>query len=529
MVAQAAKYRDEIRRALVLVENDGLIAQYGCRIEDKGITFTIHFRNSPRPAHAERYLETQIAPQLDRAGLAWSIGRMVFEVRPPVAVDKGTAVKRLRGRRRIDHLLYAGDDRTDLDAFREATDPDRRPLERGPARAVRGGRRLRRRPGRRGGDPARRWRRGMTQDPEQRYREESKRRFERIKSRTRYNRNLLLCADPRRRPGHRPGGGLAGARADRRGRRRHRRRGVLPLAPVVAGDRRGRARGDERVGGGARVDVRARAGRAGRRRVLPRPREARLQARVLGSDGGAARSDRQLHLLDLRDADARRGNGSTETYREEVKHKHTVLRLELGDLGLHSLQLSPQGLGGGMFEKLRSTFTGSRSVNLESSEFNGRYTLLVEDAADDVIVRRIFEPAFIVRCVEGRFPMATFQYERPALAFIWSDQYDVTELRGGRAPDRRRVADGRGADGDPRSGWRPSSTALEQRLQLGPLTGVDDVRGGGPSAPRVHHAEPHRLQPRDAVGVRVDRQLRARLDRPAGRGRRRGRAGRAAR
>ena len=121
VVAQAAKYREEIRRALVLVENDGLIAQYGCRIEDKGITFTIHFRNSPRPAHAERYLETQIAPQLDRAGLAWSIGRMVFEVRPPVAVDKGTAVKRLRGRRRIDHLLYAGDDRTDLDAFREAT------------------------------------------------------------------------------------------------------------------------------------------------------------------------------------------------------------------------------------------------------------------------------------------------------------------------------------------------------------------------------------------------------------------------
>jgi hypothetical protein len=82
-----------------------------------------------------------------------------------------------------------------------------------------------------------------------------------------------------------------------------------------------------------------------------------------------------------------------------------------------------------MFEKLRSTFTGSRSVNLESDEFNSRYTLLVEDVADDVIVRRIFEPAFIVRCVEGRFPMATFQYERPALAFIWSDQYDISELQ----------------------------------------------------------------------------------------------------
>jgi trehalose 6-phosphate phosphatase len=42
-------------------------------------------------------------------------------VRPPVAVDKGSAIKRLRGRRRIVQLLYVGDDRTDLDAFREAT------------------------------------------------------------------------------------------------------------------------------------------------------------------------------------------------------------------------------------------------------------------------------------------------------------------------------------------------------------------------------------------------------------------------
>ena len=69
-----------------------------------------------------------------------------------------------------------------------------------------------------------------------------------------------------------------------------------------------------------------------------------------------------------------------------------------------------------------------RSVDLESAEFNGRYTLLVEDASDDVIVRRIFEPAFVVRCVEGRFPMATFQYERPALSFIWNDRYDVEQL-----------------------------------------------------------------------------------------------------
>jgi trehalose 6-phosphate phosphatase len=121
VVAQAAKYAEPIHRALLSIENDGLLPEMGCWIEDKGITFSVHFRGSPRPDHALRYLEAQITPQLDRAGLSWSFGRMVLEVRPPVPIDKGSAIKRLRGRRRIVELLYIGDDRTDLDAFREAT------------------------------------------------------------------------------------------------------------------------------------------------------------------------------------------------------------------------------------------------------------------------------------------------------------------------------------------------------------------------------------------------------------------------
>ena len=121
VVPQAARYLDAVREALLVVENDGLLPELGCRVEDKGVTFTVHYRGSPRPDHALRYLEAQIVPKLDRAGLAWSFGRMVLEVRPPVAVDKGSAVRRLRGRKRITNLMYVGDDRTDLDAFREAT------------------------------------------------------------------------------------------------------------------------------------------------------------------------------------------------------------------------------------------------------------------------------------------------------------------------------------------------------------------------------------------------------------------------
>jgi len=42
---------------------------------------------------------------------------MVLEVRPPVDAHKGTAVRALVARAGARRALYAGDDRTDLDAF----------------------------------------------------------------------------------------------------------------------------------------------------------------------------------------------------------------------------------------------------------------------------------------------------------------------------------------------------------------------------------------------------------------------------
>jgi trehalose 6-phosphate phosphatase len=42
---------------------------------------------------------------------------MVLEVRPPVEAHKGTAVRTLVRRAGVARALYAGDDRTDVDAF----------------------------------------------------------------------------------------------------------------------------------------------------------------------------------------------------------------------------------------------------------------------------------------------------------------------------------------------------------------------------------------------------------------------------
>jgi trehalose 6-phosphate phosphatase len=86
-------------------------------LEDKGLTVALHWREAPdeQPARAE--LES-IAERAGEAGLEARWGRKVLELRPPVRADKGTAVRALLKERGLQRALYAGDDTTDLDAFR---------------------------------------------------------------------------------------------------------------------------------------------------------------------------------------------------------------------------------------------------------------------------------------------------------------------------------------------------------------------------------------------------------------------------
>ena len=85
--------------------------------ERKPLSLSFHFRRADDEAAARAYLE-RVAEAAEREGLVARWGRKVLEVRPPVAADKGTAVRALVTRAGVDRALYAGDDTTDLDAFR---------------------------------------------------------------------------------------------------------------------------------------------------------------------------------------------------------------------------------------------------------------------------------------------------------------------------------------------------------------------------------------------------------------------------
>ena len=86
-------------------------------LEDKGLTVAFHWREAGDEAEAVRRLE-DVAGRAEALGLEAHWGRKVLELRPPVAADKGTAVRGLLAERGLRRALYAGDDTTDLDAFR---------------------------------------------------------------------------------------------------------------------------------------------------------------------------------------------------------------------------------------------------------------------------------------------------------------------------------------------------------------------------------------------------------------------------
>jgi trehalose 6-phosphate phosphatase len=90
----------------------------GIRVEDKDAIWAFHWRGAPDEAAARKALEA-VAADAERGGLVPHWGRMVLEIRPRVAADKGTAVASTLDGRDLARALYAGDDTTDLDAFRE--------------------------------------------------------------------------------------------------------------------------------------------------------------------------------------------------------------------------------------------------------------------------------------------------------------------------------------------------------------------------------------------------------------------------
>ncbi len=112
-------YRPALQAALHDAE---ALAQPGMQLEDKGATASIHYRRTADPAAAAARLAPALTALAAKHGLKLFSGRMVFELRPPLDIHKGTALRALVSEYRLDAALYLGDDTTDADALLAARD-----------------------------------------------------------------------------------------------------------------------------------------------------------------------------------------------------------------------------------------------------------------------------------------------------------------------------------------------------------------------------------------------------------------------
>jgi trehalose 6-phosphate phosphatase len=92
----------------------------GMQIEDKGATLSIHYRRTAEPEAVSQQLGPVIREIAARHNLTFFQGRMVFELRPPIEINKGTAFRSLIRDHNLEAAIYLGDDTTDVDALQMA-------------------------------------------------------------------------------------------------------------------------------------------------------------------------------------------------------------------------------------------------------------------------------------------------------------------------------------------------------------------------------------------------------------------------
>jgi trehalose 6-phosphate phosphatase len=99
--------------------NGKLAESPGIRVEEKSVSVAVHWRQAPDHAVAAQQVREVTAQVAAETGLRVEPGKLVEELRPPIAVDKGSAISRLMSTmENLTLLAYAGDDLGDIPALR---------------------------------------------------------------------------------------------------------------------------------------------------------------------------------------------------------------------------------------------------------------------------------------------------------------------------------------------------------------------------------------------------------------------------
>ncbi len=117
LAPQAKPYRPNLEQAMQQIKE---MMPDGMWVEDKEATLSVHYRDTENPVETAEHYHSHFEEIAISNDLKLFQGRMIFELRPPLDVDKGTIFKQLIEENSLDAALYLGDDTTDADALKMA-------------------------------------------------------------------------------------------------------------------------------------------------------------------------------------------------------------------------------------------------------------------------------------------------------------------------------------------------------------------------------------------------------------------------
>ena len=115
-VPEAAEYVERIREVFEALREASNPA--GVYWENNELSATVHFRQATNPDEAQESIQRVLGslPRASDVEAFW--GKLVLELRAPVGIDKGSALRKLAAEHALDGVIFLGDDTTDIDALK---------------------------------------------------------------------------------------------------------------------------------------------------------------------------------------------------------------------------------------------------------------------------------------------------------------------------------------------------------------------------------------------------------------------------
>jgi trehalose 6-phosphate phosphatase len=112
----AKKWLGSVREASRLLQQT-LAGWPGIRVEEKSVSVAVHWRQALDHATAASEVRRVTARVAAQTRLRVEPGKLVEELRPPIEIDKGSAISTLIATEKLTTVAYAGDDLGDIPAL----------------------------------------------------------------------------------------------------------------------------------------------------------------------------------------------------------------------------------------------------------------------------------------------------------------------------------------------------------------------------------------------------------------------------